>query len=165
MTKTLCVCGHDKASHGAGKGWCMHLGGNSHECLCSKFVEGSEKPLCTETLQTLMGAQRGLQIRIKKNLGQTWPETLAEMDRCMQFTAVAIADEAHEVLHTTTWKGYRKQEFNPAEAKKELIDVLNFCLNGFNDLGVDATEVVKLFYEKLTINHYRQDKLEEGDPV
>ena len=156
-----CICGHAKGDHGADAGWCMHLE-NSNECPCFKYVRRTEQPTC---LAGIMEDQRELQIRIKRNLGESWPKTKAEMNNCVKFTAVAIADEAFELLHTTHWKHWRKGKFDLVEAKKELIDVLTFCLNGFNDLGMSANEVTDLFYAKHTINKYRQDKLEEGDPL
>ena len=102
---------------------------------------------------------------IKRTWGQVWPETLDEKEPHIIHAAIALGDEAFELLHTTRWKAHRKQEFDVTNAKKELIDILMFCLGAFNDLEVDATEVSELFYDKLRINNERQDKLKEGDPV
>ena len=162
MTEAICRCGHSMTLHICNIGDCI----GSHDCACRQFVLRPPTPARIVTLAGIMRDQRTLQRRIKKNLGQkVWHLSEDDMEDCTRFTAIAIADEAHELLHTTRWKPWRKQEFDYVEAKKELTDILIFCLNGFNDLGVDAEQVAELFYDKLHINNARQDKLEEGDPV
>ena len=116
-------------------------------------------------INKMMQSQADLQKIIYDNQGRTWPLLAESINAELIFASHCVADEAHELLHTTAWKPWRDQALDITEAKKEVIDIFTFVLNIFNILGMSADDVYRMYNEKFRINLERQDKLVNGDPV
>ena len=114
----------------------------------------------TDKLDKIMEKQLEFQEML---YGVRWPLTPKELNKELAFQVQCITDEAHELLHTTNWKPWRKQKPNLIESKKEAIDIFTFVLNVFNNLGMSADDVYRMYNEKLKINYKRQGCLDIDD--
>ncbi len=78
----------------------------------------------------------------------------------------AMSNELEELRNCTFWKHWCKEAkegkrfllHDLQNAKVEVTDMLFFWISLAQCLGLDADEVVRLYEQKLKINHSRQDK-------
>jgi len=78
----------------------------------------------------------------------------------------AMSNELEELRDCTFWKHWCKEAkegkrfllHDLQNAKVEVTDMLFFWISLAQCLGLDADEVVRLYEQKLKINHSRQDK-------
>ncbi len=78
---------------------------------------------------------------------------------------MAMANEIEELRDCTYWKhwckeareGRRFEIHDLQNARVEVIDMLFFWISLAQCLGLDADDVVKLYEQKLKVNHARQD--------
>ena len=69
----------------------------------------------------------------------------------------AMIHEAIELQRTTNWKWWKKPtEFNQAEAKEELADILHFLIQVSLELGLTPDDILKEYQRKNEINRQRQ---------
>jgi len=79
---------------------------------------------------------------------------------------MAMSNEIEELRNCTYWKHWCKEtqenrrfELHDLQnARVEVIDMLFFWISLAQCLGLDADDVIKLYNQKLTVNHERQDK-------
>jgi len=77
----------------------------------------------------------------------------------------AASNELEELRDCTYWKhwcseakaGRRFELFDLQNARVEVIDLLHFWISLAQCVGLDADDVMKLYKQKLAINHARQD--------
>ncbi len=77
----------------------------------------------------------------------------------------AMSNELEELRDCTFWKhwcqeakdGKRFQLHDVQNARVEVIDLLFFWISLAQCLGMDATDVIRLYEQKLGVNHTRQD--------
>ncbi len=78
---------------------------------------------------------------------------------------MAMSNEIEELRDCTYWKhwckeareGRRFEIYDLQNARVEVIDMLFFWISLAQCLGLDADDVVKLYEQKLRVNHSRQD--------
>jgi len=78
----------------------------------------------------------------------------------------AMSNELEELRDCTFWKHWCKEAkqgkrfclHDHQNAKVEVIDMLFFWISLAQCLGLDAEDVVRIYEQKLDVNHNRQDK-------
>lgn len=71
---------------------------------------------------------------------------------------LALRQESAEAIDSLNWKWWKKDEEDWDNIKVELVDMLHFWVSMCTVAGLDANEVVKLYFKKNKLNHDRQDK-------
>jgi hypothetical protein len=77
----------------------------------------------------------------------------------------AMSNELEELRDCTYWKHWCKEAkagrrfllHDPQNARVEVIDMLFFWISLAQCVGLDADDVVRLYEQKLKVNHERQD--------
>ena len=69
----------------------------------------------------------------------------------------AIWVECAELMDHFGWKWWKKQETDIGNVKVELVDILHFFVSMCTVAGMNANDVMALYFKKNKLNHKRQD--------
>lgn len=101
-----------------------------------------------DKLETIFEKQTELQNKIGEVYNQEYINKIS----------LALMCEIHEVLETTQWKSWKKQQiFNREEYLKELVDAQCFLTNLCLAKGITPDEFFKAYLEKNLENIRRQE--------
>ena len=104
-----------------------------------------------DKLQKLIEMQRDLATMLASS---RYPSKTEER---ISFLCTAITHEAIELQRLTNWKWWKNPtEFDPEEAKEELIDIWHFVLQATIELDMTSDDVVKYYSKKNKINKKRK---------
>ena len=129
----------------------------------NKNIKKRRKEINMERLQQVLNTQKQLQNRLGKDIsvmGQADKTALIKDN--VYFVTEELHEMARELPYVKDWKDYSGLTdvdiANRIElAKKEFADVFTFLMNIAIALGIDASELYNLYFEKNSINHKRQD--------
>ena len=85
-----------------------------------------------------------------------WRKQEIELSKETQLEIQRKIDGAYKLLHAVEPKPKLREPIDLDEARKEVIDIFTFVLNVFNNLGMTAEDVERMYNEKLKINYDRQ---------
>ena len=71
---------------------------------------------------------------------------------------LALKQESAEAIDSLNWKWWKKDEDDWDNAKVELVDMLHFWVSMCTIAGMDAAEVMTLYFKKNDLNFKRQDE-------
>ena len=71
---------------------------------------------------------------------------------------LALRQESCEAIDSLSWKWWKKTDDDWDNIKIELVDMLHFWVSMCTVAGLDAQEVVDLYFKKNKLNHDRQDQ-------
>jgi dimeric dUTPase (all-alpha-NTP-PPase superfamily) len=92
---------------------------------------------------------------IENGVARTIPGLRAEW---VQKFALALAQENAELIDSVPWKWWSKhQKFDLQNARVEVVDMLHFLVSLAQVLGMNADDVHRMYVQKNTVNHKRQD--------
>jgi dimeric dUTPase (all-alpha-NTP-PPase superfamily) len=121
----------------------------------------AETPVVSGSLGAMLDAQRALQLRFSHDF-----EVMSVEDRVAYISesVLALTDEAHEALRTTTWKSWTHgpRKINRDAYLAELADAFHWLLNLYLAVNATPSEIVAGYYGKNKINHERQDSKYTG---
>jgi dimeric dUTPase (all-alpha-NTP-PPase superfamily) len=117
-----------------------------------------------DRLQQMLDMQAELQRKIN---GPEWSlnqQTDRERISNIQLNMFALMAELYEMMNEMTWKPWATAEpsINFPRARAELIDVWHFFMNLMLHLGIEGDDLYRLYREKNTVNHKRQDDGYDG---
>jgi len=118
------------------------------------MIGGAETPLVRDNLHSIFEMQKKFMIL----LGQD-PSKMGQgvRDEKLSTMAVALADEAFEILRETDWKPWKKPKgVNHSKAIMECIDALHFVIEMLILLGMNSDSTLHLYKEKMAENVNRQ---------
>lgn len=69
-----------------------------------------------------------------------------------------IMQETAEVMECLPWKWWNRKKDNPAEAQKELVDVLHFVVSAAQAIGLTPEKLTEMYLSKNRENHQRITK-------
>ena len=70
----------------------------------------------------------------------------------------ALDDESRELREELLWKWWSKDTLNMQKIRVEIIDQLHFWLSLAITAGMDADDVMRLYEQKNSVNHGRQEQ-------
>lgn len=101
------------------------------------------------------------QIRLNKRINPKLYEEIQDPEirrrRFLDFE-LALRQESAEAIDSLNWKWWRKDPDDWDNIKIELIDMLHFWVSMCTIAGIDAQDVVALYFKKNQLNFDRQDK-------
>lgn len=121
-------------------------------------------------LQDIFEEQRRLNEKINPDLYKEIEDADVRRKRYLDFD-LAMRQEASEAIDSLNWKWWKKDEDDWDNIKVELVDMLHFWVSMCTVAGLDAKDVVELYFKKNKLNHKRQeegykdgsyDKMKEG---
>tara|TARA_B100000586_G_C19904357_1_gene340483 strand:+ start:168 stop:584 length:417 start_codon:yes stop_codon:yes gene_type:complete len=71
---------------------------------------------------------------------------------------LALKQESAEAIDSLNWKWWKKDDDDWDNAKVELVDMLHFWVSMCTIAGMDAAEVMTLYFKKNDLNFKRQDE-------
>ncbi len=71
---------------------------------------------------------------------------------------LALKQESSEAIDSLNWKWWKKDEEDWDNVKVELVDMLHFWVSMCTMAGMDAAEVMQLYFKKNELNFKRQDE-------
>jgi len=107
-----------------------------------------DMPQSIDKLETMFRMQKDLQDFLKMDM---------TTQSYINMNFMALSDELHELLHTTPWKPWKKQQtLDVEEAKKELVDLFHFYMNLCLAVGMGPDELFDRYKTKNMENVGRQ---------
>jgi dimeric dUTPase (all-alpha-NTP-PPase superfamily) len=98
-------------------------------------------------------------IQMQRNLADVLASSRypSKTEERISYLCTAITHESIELQRLTNWKWWKTPtEFDPEEAKEELIDIWHFILQATIELDMTADDVVKYYSKKNKINKKRK---------
>lgn len=71
---------------------------------------------------------------------------------------LALRQESAEAVNSLNWKWWKKDQEDWENIKVELVDMLHFWVSMCTVAGMDARQVVELYFKKNKLNHQRQEQ-------
>ena len=71
---------------------------------------------------------------------------------------LALRQESSEAIDSLNWKWWKKDADDWQNVKVELVDMLHFWVSMCTVAGLDAPEVLDLYFKKNKLNHDRQNQ-------
>jgi dimeric dUTPase (all-alpha-NTP-PPase superfamily) len=71
---------------------------------------------------------------------------------------LALKQESAEAIDSLNWKWWKKDDDDWDNAKVELVDMFHFWVSMCTIAGMDAAEVMTLYFKKNDLNFKRQDE-------
>ncbi len=71
---------------------------------------------------------------------------------------LALKQESSEAIDSLNWKWWKKDDDDWDNVKVELVDMLHFWVSMCTVAGMDATEVLQLYFKKNELNFKRQNE-------
>lgn len=111
--------------------------------------------MTTNHLQKLFEHQKDFMIMLGNNPDQM---EKAELEDHISTMAIALGDEAFEILHETNWKPWKKpKEVNSTMVQEEIVDALHFVLELAILSGMTWENMYDRYVEKMAVNIKRQE--------
>lgn len=108
-------------------------------------------------LQDIFEEQRRLNEKINPDLYKEIEDADVRRKRYLDFD-LAMRQEASEAIDSLNWKWWKKDEDDWDNIKVELVDMLHFWVSMCTVAGLDAKDVVELYFKKNKLNHKRQEE-------
>lgn len=113
------------------------------------------------SLQSMLNSQNDLQYLLTGAHPSDLPNS--EKIQFIKDMYVALDDEMHELLGEIGWKPWAtSRHINRDAAVSELVDAWHFMMNFMLVLGVDASELEELYYQKRQKNIDRKNAAYDG---
>ena len=109
------------------------------------------------SLQDVFEEQIRLNETINPELYQEIKDPEIRRQRFLQFE-LAHRQEASEAIDSLNWKWWKKESDDWDNIKVELVDMLHFWVSMCTVSGMDANEVLDLYFKKNKLNHKRQEE-------
>ena len=110
------------------------------------------------TLQTIFDKQIELNKRINNTLYDDIKKDPELRRKWFLNFELALKQESAEAIDSLNWKWWKKDEDDWDNAKVELVDMLHFWVSMCTIAGMDAAEVMTLYFKKNDLNFKRQDE-------
>lgn len=125
----------------------------------SRKIEGIVDKLMSQqnTLQDVFDEQIRLNTRIRTDVYDRADSDDDYRKQCMIEFNLAMQQEQAELIDSLDWKWWKKGENNWDNAKVELVDILHFWVSMCTIVGMNANDVMDLYFKKNKLNHKRQD--------
>lgn len=122
------------------------------KCNCCKLKHKQEF-----TLQDIFDKQIELNTRINPDLYELAIDCEETRKNQIMLFNIAMQQEQSELIDSLDWKWWKQGDNDWANAKVELVDILHFLVSMFTILGMDANDVMEMYFKKNNLNHKRQD--------
>ena len=109
------------------------------------------------SLEAIFDEQRRLNEKINPDLYTQINDPEIRRKRFMDFE-LALRQESAEAIDSLNWKWWKKDEDDWGNVKIELVDMLHFWVSMCTVAGIDAKDVVELYFKKNQLNHKRQEE-------
>ncbi len=114
-------------------------------------------------LENIFKEQIELNERINPELYSEIEDPEIRRKRFLEFE-LALRQESAEAIDSLNWKWWKKDPDDWDNVKIELVDILHFWVSMCSVAGLDAQEVMSLYFKKNKLNHKRQEEgYKEGD--
>lgn len=114
-------------------------------------------------LENIFKEQIELNERINPELYNEIEDPEIRRKRFLEFE-LALRQESAEAIDSLNWKWWKKDPDDWDNVKIELVDILHFWVSMCSVAGLDAQEVMSLYFKKNKLNHKRQKEgYKEGD--
>ena len=114
-------------------------------------------------LENIFKEQIELNERINPELYNEIEDPEIRRKRFLEFE-LALRQESAEAIDSLNWKWWKKDTDDWDNVKIELVDILHFWVSMCSVAGLDAQEVMSLYFKKNKLNHKRQEEgYKEGD--
>ena len=110
------------------------------------------------TLQAIFDKQIELNKRINNTLYDDIKKDPELRRKWFLNFELALKQESAEAIDSLNWKWWKKDEDDWDNAKVELVDMLHFWVSMCTIAGMDAEEVMTLYFKKNDLNFKRQDE-------
>ena len=110
------------------------------------------------TLQAIFDKQIELNKRINNTLYDDIKKDPELRRKWFLNFELALKQESAEAIDSLNWKWWKKDEDDWDNAKVELVDMLHFWVSMCTIAGMDAAEVMTLYFKKNDLNFKRQDE-------
>ena len=110
------------------------------------------------TLQAIFDKQIELNKRINNTLYDDIKKDPELRRKWFLNFELALKQESAEAIDSLNWKWWKKDEDDWDNAKVELVDMLHFWVSMCTIAGMDAAEVMNLYFKKNDLNFKRQDE-------
>ena len=111
----------------------------------------------TLDLEAIFEEQIKLNEKINPDLYTEIEDPEMKRQRYFQFE-LALKQEMAEAVDSLSWKWWKKQDDDWDNMKVELVDMLHFWVSMCTVAGMDAKEVLDLYFKKNKLNHKRQNE-------
>ncbi len=100
-----------------------------------------------------------MQNKLNQRSNDDWPPVTEEQRQEWMFKYLTALDqEKAELIDSLPWKWWKKQDANWDNVKIELVDILHFFVSMCMIAGMDADELLELYFKKNELNFKRQDE-------
>ncbi len=110
------------------------------------------------TLQAIFDKQIELNKRINNTLYDDIKKDPELRRKWFLNFELALKQESAEAIDSLNWKWWKKDEDDWDNTKVELVDMLHFWVSMCTIAGMDAAEVMTLYFKKNDLNFKRQDE-------
>ena len=110
------------------------------------------------TLQAIFDKQIELNKRINNTLYDDIKKDTELRRKWFLNFELALKQESAEAIDSLNWKWWKKDDDDWDNAKVELVDMLHFWVSMCTIAGMDAEEVMTLYFKKNDLNFKRQDE-------
>lgn len=110
------------------------------------------------TLADVFEAQKELNEKTIPHLYAMLKENPSEREIWLIRYELAMRMEMAEMIESLHWKWWKHQETDWDNVKIELVDILHFWVSMCTVAGLEADEVIALYFKKNKLNHKRQDQ-------
>ena len=111
----------------------------------------------TLDLEAIFEEQIKLNEKINPDLYKEIEDPEIKRQRYFQFE-LALKQEMAEAVDSLNWKWWKKQDDDWDNMKVELVDMLHFWVSMCTVAGMDAKDVLDLYFKKNKLNHKRQNE-------
>lgn len=108
-------------------------------------------------LQAIFDEQKKLNLKINPDLYTEINDPDKRRERFLQFE-LALRQEACEAVDSLAWKWWKAGTDDWDNIKVELVDMLHFWVSMCTVSGLEAQDVIDLYFKKNQLNHNRQDQ-------
>ena len=108
-------------------------------------------------LQAVFDKQNELNTKINPEFWEQVKDPDKRRALFLQFE-LAMRQESSEAIDSLSWKWWKKMDDDWDNIKIELVDILHFWVSMCLVAGLDAQEVMALYFKKNELNHTRQDQ-------
>ena len=130
----------------------------NHPEIARKIQEVLDRQSVVDhTLQDVFDAQTTFNERAVPGIYDIVANNPAERDLWLIRFDLAMRQEMSELIDSLHWKWWKKQETDIGNVKVELVDILHFFVSMCTVAGMNANDVMALYFKKNKLNHKRQD--------
>ncbi|MBT3261705.1 dUTPase [bacterium] len=108
-------------------------------------------------LKEIFEEQIKLNEKINPKLYKEIKDPEIKRQRLLEFE-LALRQESSEAIDSLNWKWWKKDPDDWDNLKVELVDMLHFWVSMCTIAGLDAKDVVELYFKKNKLNHTRQEQ-------